>query len=203
MDRHIVYTRDVTLPSDIRYDRTPPWEIPVSAKVPYEPQIPNKQGLSPSMVQRSREGSVSRSKRSASSPPYTKTFGREGGPPANTTMGPTGTAGSASRSNTAPVDLSSMPTHKELHLLPSRLENLRKLDTEIRHATGRSSSVPSPTNRHDRSQSRPRRKTDKMKAQDSVPWSRRLKDAVKDLFKKDPIDDNQYEEIEDRHWTDY
>lgn len=37
---------------------------------------------------------------------------------------------------------------------------------------------------------------------EAARWPRRLKDAVKDIFRKDPVDDSQYEHIEDRHWTD-
>lgn len=36
-----------------------------------------------------------------------------------------------------------------------------------------------------------------------VAWSKRLKVAVQDFFRKDTVDESQFERIEDRHWTEY
>lgn len=37
---------------------------------------------------------------------------------------------------------------------------------------------------------------------DQTGIGKRLKSAFRDIFKKDPIDDSQFERISDRHWTD-
>jgi hypothetical protein len=38
--------------------------------------------------------------------------------------------------------------------------------------------------------------------QDQVGLGKRFKSAFRDIFKKDPVDDSQFERISDRHWTD-
>ena len=35
-----------------------------------------------------------------------------------------------------------------------------------------------------------------------MPFGRRWKLVFKDMFTRDPVDDSQFETIEDRHWTD-
>lgn len=37
---------------------------------------------------------------------------------------------------------------------------------------------------------------------DQTGMGKRLKSAFRDIFKKDPVDDSQFERISDRHWTD-
>jgi len=36
---------------------------------------------------------------------------------------------------------------------------------------------------------------------DSKPFGMRFKSAFKDIFKKDPVDESQFERITDKHWT--
>jgi len=38
--------------------------------------------------------------------------------------------------------------------------------------------------------------------QDQIGLGKRFKSAFRDIFKKDPVDDSQFERISDRHWTD-
>jgi hypothetical protein len=38
--------------------------------------------------------------------------------------------------------------------------------------------------------------------QDQAGLGKRFKSAFRDIFKKDPVDDSQFERISDRHWTD-
>lgn len=52
--------------------------------------------------------------------------------------------------------------------------------------------------------SRPKREetAKKEKPDAAAPLSRRFKLAMKDIFKREPVDESQFEHISDRHWTD-
>lgn len=41
-----------------------------------------------------------------------------------------------------------------------------------------------------------------VKKSSSVPFSKRFRSAFKDIFKREPVDESQFEHIDDRHWTD-
>jgi hypothetical protein len=57
---------------------------------------------------------------------------------------------------------------------------------------------------HHRTKPGPREnRTDHNQAkQDQIGLGKRFKSAFRDIFKKDPVDDSQFERISDRHWTD-
>ena len=57
---------------------------------------------------------------------------------------------------------------------------------------------------HHQAKSGPREdRNDQLQAkQDQAGLGKRFKSAFRDIFKKDPVDDSQFERISDRHWTD-
>ncbi|KAF1354017.1 hypothetical protein BDV97DRAFT_367556 [Delphinella strobiligena] len=101
-----------------------------------------------------------------------------------------------------------IPTYEQFPDIPSHLEDRRLADNrsghvggKSDHATGRSGSDPSHRGRQKRSASVRPQTTDTIKRDGSAGWRRRLKEAMKEFFRKEPIDDSQFERIEDRHWT--
>lgn len=90
-----------------------------------------------------------------------------------------------------------IPTYEQFPDIPSHLEE-REF---ARYGAGRSGSDPSCRMRQHGSTTTSPQKADIFKREGSAAWARRLKEAMKGFFRKNPIDDSQFERIEDRHWT--
>lgn len=81
---------------------------------------------------------------------------------------------------------------------PIRTETKALPGTMSSRAAGRTRSVP-----HAKSKSagREQRSDCHQAKQDQAGLGKRFKSAFRDIFKKDPVDDSQFERISDRHWT--
>lgn len=101
-----------------------------------------------------------------------------------------------------------IPTYEQFPDVPSHFDDRRLagdrsgyVGGKSGHAAGRSGSDPSYRGRQKRSASAKPQTMDTIKRDGSAGWGRRLKEAMKEFFRKEPIDDSQFERIEDRHWT--
>lgn len=193
--------KELDVSNHTSFEDIPPWEPPVLLQVPYKPRLPEQQTSSQPLLSPPQRTNTSRQKRSASSPPHTKsTFQAQGYPQPydEPDFDPFSSSTPSPRSTAA--EQPTLASYEQFHAIPPRVQGLR-LNTKVAQGTTRSSSVPSPTTRRKTSTSGKQGKSAKGKQAGSLPWRRRLKNAMKDLFKKDPIDDSQLERIEDRHWS--
>ena len=95
---------------------------------------------------------------------------------------------SLARSSTTTSSYSSPRPKQTTTAMPGTMSSRNARDrTPSRTRTGSSSREPY-TRKHDK--------------RGRMPFGRRWKLVFKDMFTRDPVDDSQFETIEDRHWTD-
>lgn len=199
MDNKTYNSEPKTLPQTMNGKLIPPWELVTLPQVPYIPSRPERPELS-----------ASRGSRSGSTPPM-----RSSSKPASLHH-ETNSWSSEERGGTDLASARLVPTHtrsapmvpayEQSHLIPAR-SNSRDLRVNFPHQASFVFDSPSARS-NSTTRGRPRKaptkkqgKSGKDKRGESEPWGRRFKTVVKEIFKKDPVDEDDYEEIADRHWT--
>lgn len=205
MDRHGSVSSVNSAPSRDTLKQRPPWEVPALPQVPYmaasaQPlSTPERQALPSLWATRTSNASSLRPVHEpgplAPTSPKESLWLPSGYNTPRRPPTPPSTRGSTFRSESAPA----VPAYERSYTPPS---SERKRPVVALPGTMSSRSVPSQSPARSRDASSTRKQSRRCRQrEDTVPLSRRLRTAMKDLFRKDPVDENQFERIEDRHWT--
>lgn len=203
MDRHGSISSVNSAPSRTGLKQLPPWEVPALPQVPYmvssaQPlSAPEKEALPSLWATRTSNASTLRPQRDLvlpnspkGSPWISSGYNTPRRPPT-----PPSSGSSAFRSESAPA----VPAYERSYSPPSS-EHKRPVMALPGTMSSRSVPAQSPARSREVSSSRKQSKRGKRR-EDVVPLGRRLRTAMKDLFRKDPVDESQFERIDDRHWT--
>jgi hypothetical protein len=225
MERHRSSSSSTTLPGRSISARSPaPWEVAQIPKVPY--MLPDaqplstleKQALTSLWAVRSSDGcgysthtqsQINSPTRSASFPPPVspnthsspwtdERYTRYNMPP---------TPPSPTRSVSAPATKQAPPTlpaYERTYTPPPSAEKLPVIamsgTMSSRPIRATRSQSPGGSRLRSMSNKANRRKQEHQRPK-TTPFGSRLRSAMRDMFKRDPVDETSFERIEDRHWT--